>query len=179
MPKTGKALIAQAAVRFRVGGKEKNKMIGMMKPAISAVILSLILSGVMIAATGCAGNRYQRSTGDYVDDKATSARVKTALFRDAEVSGFDVGVSVYRGTVQLNGFVETPEQRDRAAEIARNVEGVAEVVNNLQMKPAPDAVGAPGRAAPGVIERQEGPAPVRPADLDAERDARGVERFDR
>jgi hyperosmotically inducible periplasmic protein len=132
-------------------------MRSIIKAAIGGLILSLTLSGVMVATTGCAGNRYQRSTGDYIDDKALSARVKTTMFRDAEVSGFDVGVNVYRGEVQLTGFVDTQEQRERAGEIARSVEGVRQVVNNLEIKPGPDAVGAPAgpvrETSPATIDR--------------------------
>jgi hyperosmotically inducible periplasmic protein len=138
--------------RFYCIAKGEIKMRSIIKPTISALILSLTLTGLVAVTTGCAGNRYQRSTGDYIDDKALSTRVRTALFRDAEVSGFDVGVNVYRGSVQLNGFVDTPDQRNRAADIVRNVSGVQEVINNLEIKPS-EAVGAPGGTVQGTSPR--------------------------
>src|SRR3954452_9987663 len=107
------------------------------KIALSGAMLCLALSGVAMLNTGCAGDRYQRSTGAYLDDKGVTTRVKTALFRDPNVSGFDVHVNTFRGEVQLNGFVDTAEQKDHAAALAQNVEGVRAVVNNLEVKPTP------------------------------------------
>jgi hypothetical protein len=73
----------------------------------------------------------QRST---IDDHDISAKVKTALHADDEVSSFQVNVETFKGTVQLSGFVDTMEQAERAAEIARSVNGVKDVVNNIVVK---------------------------------------------
>src|ERR1043166_10026001 len=97
--------------------------------ALSALITSLFLSGLALSGTGCAGDRYQRSTGTYLDDKGITTRVKTALFRDPNVSGFDVHVNTFRGDVQLTGFVDTPEQKERTAQLAREIKGVQSVTN--------------------------------------------------
>jgi hyperosmotically inducible periplasmic protein len=118
------------------------------KIAIGAVILSLSLGGLLVTSTGCAGTRYQRGTGEYIDDKAINTRVRASMFRDPLVGGFDVGVNTYRGTVQLNGFVNTEEERMRAENLAWGVNGVQNVVNSLEIKPV--AVGAPPGAEEGI-----------------------------
>jgi hyperosmotically inducible protein len=118
------------------------------KIALSGAMLCLTLTGIALTQTGCAGDRYQRSTGAYLDDKGISTRVKTALFRDPNVSGFDVHVNTFRGDVQLSGFVDTPEQREHAAALAREVSGVRMVTNNLEVKPS-SAVGTPGNPIEG------------------------------
>ena len=96
------------------------------------VLLASVLFAVLLA--GCAGGATQESTGEYVDDAAITAKVKIELFRDPDVSGFQTRVETYKGQVQLSGFVETPEQRSKAAEIARRVPGVKSVTNNLIVK---------------------------------------------
>ncbi len=98
-----------------------------------AVCLTLT-SFVTVAVVGCAGNRYERSTGEYIDDKSITAKVKADLFAGKEVSGFAVKVETYKGVVQLSGFVDTAQQKNRAGEIARNVKGVKEVRNNIIVK---------------------------------------------
>jgi osmotically-inducible protein OsmY len=45
-----------------------------------------------------------------------------------------VQVETFKGTVQLSGFVGSERERQRAAELARSVEGVKEVRNDLQLK---------------------------------------------
>lgn len=83
---------------------------------------------------GCAATSTRESTGEYIDDRAISTKVKTALLRDKDVSGFAVEVNVFRGVVQLGGFVDTDAQRTRAEEIARGVPGVQSVQNNITVK---------------------------------------------
>jgi len=83
---------------------------------------------------GCAGDRYHRSTGVYIDDKATTAKVKTELLADPIVKGTEVKIEVFGGKVQLAGFVDTQQQKDRAGEITRHVDGVQWVKNDLIVK---------------------------------------------
>ena len=85
--------------------------------------------------TGCAGDRYQRSTGEYIDDKAISRRVKSALNDNAEYKFSDVHVDSFKGTVQLSGFVTTGDQKRKAGDIAERVDGVKKVENNITIKP--------------------------------------------
>jgi len=47
--------------------------------------------------------------------------------------------------VQLSGFVDTDEQKNRAGEIARQEEGVTQVVNNISLKPQGNNLQPTGR----------------------------------
>jgi len=98
---------------------------------IKNIVLASALSLVFV---GCAGDRYHRSTGEYIDDKATTAKVKTDLYADPLVKGTQVKVRTYEGKVQLSGFVDTMQQKDRASQIARRVNGVQWVKNDLVVK---------------------------------------------
>jgi osmotically-inducible protein OsmY len=101
---------------------------------ICSICLGAML-GVSLLSAGCAGNRYERSTGESIDDRATIARVKSALHNDAIYKYPQVDVACFKGSVQLSGFVDSRDQKDRAAEIAKTVEGVREVKNNISLKP--------------------------------------------
>jgi osmotically-inducible protein OsmY len=83
---------------------------------------------------GCAGTRTSDSTGQYVDDSAITAKVKSALLHDDAVKSFAVSVETVKGVVQLSGFVDTSEQRHAAGKDASNVPGVVDVRNNLIVK---------------------------------------------
>lgn len=72
--------------------------------------------------------------GKYVDDAWITAKVKTMLLKDEGVKGLDVNVETHKGTVQLAGWVNTPMQIAQAEKIARSVEGVTGVKNDLQIK---------------------------------------------
>jgi len=84
--------------------------------------------------TGCAGDRYHQSTGESIDDKSISMRVKSALSNDAEYKYEGVDVTTFKGTVQLSGFVDTSAQKSRAGDLAKGVEGVKDLENNITVK---------------------------------------------
>ena len=99
-----------------------------------ALVLCLSLAGAATVFTGCKGDRYNRSTGEYIDDKALSHRVSGTLHDNAEYKFDGVDVKAFRGVVQLSGFVNTQDQKSKAGEIAKTVEGVSKVENNITVK---------------------------------------------
>jgi hyperosmotically inducible protein len=98
--------------------------------------LPLVLAA-LVAVAGChTSGDGNRSAGRVLDDKIASNKVETAL-RDAPTYKFDsVKVTTYRGVVQLSGWVASNEQKDVAERIARNVHGIADVVNNISVSDA-------------------------------------------
>lgn len=76
----------------------------------------------------------ERTAEATVDDAAVATRVKAALASDAQVPANDVVVEVRDGNVQLGGFVKTDAARQRAAELARGVEGVRQVDNRVDVR---------------------------------------------
>ena len=101
---------------------------------LSALILSVSALAIVGGITGCAGDRYTPSTGERIDDKADSSRVRSALSADTQYKFEDVKVQTFKGVVQLSGFVNSRDQKDRAGDIAKKVEGVNEVENNITVK---------------------------------------------
>ncbi len=101
---------------------------------LSALILTLGALATLGGLSGCAGDRYTQSTGEHIDDKASSSRVRGALSEDTQYKYDDVKVQTFKGVVQLSGFVNAREQKNRAGDLARKVEGVKEVENNITVK---------------------------------------------
>ena len=95
----------------------------------------LAASVAFMALTGCMSSNSERSAGRQLDDRIVNSKVKDAL-DDAPVYKFpEVRVMTYGGVVQLSGFVSSEEQKSKAAELAKRVEGVHEVINNISLKP--------------------------------------------
>ncbi len=108
-----------------------------MKNNKSYLLSLLLLSGAVIGAaftSGCTATATRQSTGEYIDDTAVTARVKSAFVSDESVKAFDVQVETFRGVVQLSGFVDNVNQKTRAEQIARSTNGVRDVRNNIQLK---------------------------------------------
>jgi len=112
----------------------KTKTIMKHKIVIAGLAALLGAGFTTITFTGCAGNQYERSTGESIDDRATTTRVKSALGGDSQYKYSDVKVTTFKGTVQLSGFVDTRDQKSRATDLAKNVTGVRDVVNNISVK---------------------------------------------
>lgn len=93
-----------------------------------------ICVSAVVALVGCAGTRYNRSTGQYIDDKATATRVKAALVKDSLVKASEVKVESFRGNIHLTGFVDHPAQKERASQLTRNVKGVDWFKNDIVVK---------------------------------------------
>lgn len=120
-----------------------------------------------ISFAGCATNSadrdsHKRSTGRYIDDKMLVGKVKGALDDSAVYKFPDVKVNTYNGTVQLTGFVDTMDQKRKAEEIARNVQGVAAVQNEIALKSDTERVrGADVSRDRNGDGRIDSPAPVK------------------
>ena len=93
-----------------------------------------LAASAMVGLSGCAGNRYEQSTGEYIDDHSTSMRVKSALGDDGVYKYPDVEVKTFKGVTQLSGFVDTTDQKTRAVEIAKRTQGVKDVDNKIAVK---------------------------------------------
>ncbi|WP_417665958.1 BON domain-containing protein [Pseudidiomarina sp.] len=73
-------------------------------------------------------------TGDFLSDSAITARVKTALFEADQISASAINVETIDGHVVLSGVVTTSEEADLAAQLARGVEGVKSVENDIEVQ---------------------------------------------
>jgi hyperosmotically inducible protein len=75
-----------------------------------------------------------REASDVVDDSAITAKVKSALAGDPRTKAHQINVETREGAVQLSGFVDTSEAKSTAEEIARAVDNVRSVDNELDVK---------------------------------------------
>jgi hyperosmotically inducible protein len=98
------------------------------------VIYCLVLLMLIATFVACASTRTQESTGEYVDDSVITTKVKTLLAEDDFFKSFQISVETYKGVVQLSGFVNSQQAVDKAGQIARSVNGVTSVKNNLVVK---------------------------------------------
>jgi hyperosmotically inducible protein len=70
----------------------------------------------------------------YAGDTATTSEIKAKLLADENVPSRMVKVETTDGVVQLSGTVESKAQSERAESIAKAVDGVKSVKNDLKVK---------------------------------------------
>ena len=71
-----------------------------------------------------------------LDDATITAKVKSALIADPDAKAYAIDVDTQRNVVTLNGTVANEDASKRAEAIARRVDGVKDVKNNLLAKGA-------------------------------------------
>jgi osmotically-inducible protein OsmY len=96
-----------------------------------AIVIALALS---VSVVACTRTKTSESTVPLVDDATITSKVQTAILQDPALKAMQIEVQTYKDTVQLSGYVATPEMLVRAGEIARQVSGVLAVQNNLMVK---------------------------------------------
>lgn len=97
--------------------------------------LAVLASAALLAITlGCASTSRQEGTGQYVDDTVITTKVKAAMLADPATKVLQVNVETFKGVVQLSGFVETQTVANRAVAVARGVEGVTSVKNDMRLR---------------------------------------------
>jgi osmotically-inducible protein OsmY len=102
----------------------------------SLMATGLAASLAILALTGCESTS-NRSEGRQLDDRIVNSKVRDALDNDPTYKFQGVNVMTYGGVVQLSGFVNSDGQKAKAGAVAKKVEGVHDVINNISLKPTP------------------------------------------
>jgi osmotically-inducible protein OsmY len=93
----------------------------------SFLMAALLLFGGCTAMTG-------ETAGQYVDDSTITASVKAKLAGDKVGTLTRIDVDTANKVVSLNGIVPTAQDKARAEQLAKQVDGVRTVKNNLQVQ---------------------------------------------
>ena len=93
---------------------------------------------VAVVAGGAAAGGYyigkdKRTVGEIAGDAAITAKVKTLLIEAKNIRALDINVDTYLKVVTLNGQVRSLDERQRAIELARSVDGVKQVISKLHI----------------------------------------------
>ncbi|HTN71921.1 MAG TPA: BON domain-containing protein [Methylomirabilota bacterium] len=91
-----------------------------------------ITAAVLFFLNGCQAMTGE-TMGQNIDDGALTSSVKTQLGADKLDTLSRVGVETNNGVVYLTGEVETADQKARVGSVTSQVQGVKQVVNNLQV----------------------------------------------
>ena len=97
----------------------------------SAAVASIVVA--LAAMTGCAATPTTESTGEYIDDAAVTAKVKAAMLDQPALKAFQIHVETFKGTVRLRGAAASQSTIDKAVEVARGVNGVKSVKNEMRV----------------------------------------------
>jgi hyperosmotically inducible protein len=103
----------------------------------ATVVIGLALAAppAWVSAAADAKTSTTESMKTNASDSWITAKTKIALFADSRAPGSSVNVETSKGMVSLRGKVATEAEKKAAEEIARGIEGVQGVRNELQVVP--------------------------------------------
>ncbi len=101
----------------------------------SAIVCTVAAMLAVPAAVSAADHDTDRSSPKaFLKDSVITTKIKAQMARDKQVSALHIKVDTdNKGVVTLSGKAKSQEEADRAASIARGVDGVVSVENNIQI----------------------------------------------
>jgi len=75
-----------------------------------------------------------RSVGKVIDDGTITTKVKAKIIDNDRLNDSKIDVDTYNGHVTLTGSAGSRDDRERAAKLAKSVDGVRDVNNKLKVK---------------------------------------------
>lgn len=121
-------------------------------------IVALLLIPIVSAVAAC---RPAQTVERQTNDAAIEARIKSKLATDVGAATItSVEVNVTNGVVTLAGPVKTQNERQKIEAVARGIEGVTSVTNNIQVSAADAAPQPPSTSRSASTSAPPGPTPT-------------------
>ena len=98
------------------------------------ILTAAVTAIALLTGAGCAVTRNQETVGSYIDDTTITTRVKAKFAGDKTVSAMAIQVETLKGTVQLSGFARSLDEKQTAEQLARSVNGVVDVKNDIVVR---------------------------------------------
>jgi len=112
---------------FYISAKEKI----MNTHYVLTLCTALVIGGALIAGSAHAVSNAAEKTP--INDTWMTAKTKIALFADARVKGSEITVETSQGSMIIRGKVDSDEAKQAAEGIAKGIDGVKTVKNELQV----------------------------------------------
>ena len=97
----------------------------------------ILKAWILVAALAVCGAALAQAKGAGFSDAVITGRVVSALEKVAVLKAKYIVVETRGGVVHLRGYVDSIAQSDRAAALARGIEGVSDVRNALRVTNPP------------------------------------------
>ena len=98
---------------------------------ILTLCTALVIGGALITGSAHAVNKADEKTP--ITDSWLTAKAKIALFADARIKGSEINVETKQGAMMIRGKVDSSDAKLAAEGIAKGINGVKSVKNELQV----------------------------------------------
>ena len=106
-----------------------------------SIRVPILMLAALIALTAFAACSTTRPIGEQADDRLIASTVKAKLVGDPEINPFNIDVDAVEGVVTLTGRVDDKATRTEAVKLARETDGVKDVVDRIRVTTESKTVG--------------------------------------
>jgi hyperosmotically inducible periplasmic protein len=117
----------QLTTHFYISVKEKI----MNTRYVLTLCTALVIGGALITGSAHAVSKVDEKTP--INDTWLTAKTKIALFADPRIKGSEITVETSQGSVMIRGKVDSDAAKQAAEAIAKGIDGVKTVKNDLQV----------------------------------------------
>ena len=100
-----------------------------------SLFASTLVAVAILGTSGCAVMRDQQTVGAFIDDTTITTQIKARFFDNKDVAGTAISVETLNGTVLLSGFAKSNTEKATADRVARGVNGVKSLRNEIVVRP--------------------------------------------
>ena len=106
--------------------------------AMGVLVFGLALAplaghGAEKAADKKEGTSVTQKAREVIDDATITTKIKAEFAKDKAVSALNIHVDTDKGVVRLSGNAKSKEEAEKAVAIAKSVNGVTSVKNDMQV----------------------------------------------
>jgi len=106
-----------------------------------SIRVPILMLAALIALTAFAACSTTRPIGEQADDHLIASKVKAKFVGDPEINPFNIDVDSVEGVVTLTGRVDDGATRDEAVKLARETDGVRDVIDRIRVTTEQKTVG--------------------------------------
>lgn len=129
-----KAEAAYAVARQKCDDRTGNDKTACVKEAQAKEARAKANAGKTAQEKSAAASPKKEPAGVYFDDAVITTKVKAAVLDEPSLKSAEINVETSKGRVQLSGFVGSRADINKAVEVAKRVEGVKVVNNDMILK---------------------------------------------
>ena len=118
----------------------------------TTIAMAAAAMATLVSVAGVAASKSDTSMKQEVKDAWIDGKIETLYTVNRFINPFDIDTKVERGAVHLTGTVDSSMEKDLAGEIAKGVDGVASVDNDLRIV-APESRDAAANARKAKFDK--------------------------
>jgi len=100
---------------------------------LSNHFIVFLLSTQLVFFAGCIATTKQADTNEQFNDIVITTKIHEAILDEPSLRAFDINIRTSKGVVELSGLVNSRDDMNKTISIARSVNGIKFIKNDMRI----------------------------------------------